>query len=76
MSTRTPVVEILDPIVVECLKRMTPQERLLQAFRFWETGRAMVWGSVRQQYPEWSDDQVEREAARRLSHGATSHVGR
>lgn len=76
MSARAPVVEMIDPIVVECLKRMTPQERLLQAFRLWETGRVMVRGSVRQEFPEWSEEEVERETARRLSHGATSHVVR
>ncbi len=74
MTARTPVVEILDPVVVEILRSKTPAERLAQAFRMWETARLMTRSSVRQQYPNWSDEQVLKESAKRLSHGMTERV--
>jgi hypothetical protein len=75
-GSRRPVAELLDPLIVEILRRKTPQERLAQAFRLWETARLIVRSSVRQQHPEWNENEVLREAARRLSHGATELVPR
>ena len=74
MTVRKAVVEILDPVVVEILRQKTPAERLTQAFRMWETARLMTRSSVRQQYPDWNDEQVFKEAAKRLSHGMTERV--
>lgn len=37
-APRRPVVEILDPMIVEILRQKAPAERLAQAFRMWETG--------------------------------------
>jgi hypothetical protein len=76
MKTRQPVVEIIDPIVVECFRRMTPADRLAQAFKLWETACVMVRGAVRQQHPDFSEEEVLRESALRLSHGGTERVRR
>jgi hypothetical protein len=76
MQTRQPVVEIIHPIVVESLRRMSPAERLNQAFAMWESARNMVRGVLRQEHPDWTEEQILREAARRLSHGATERVPR
>ena len=43
---RRPVVEILDPLIVQILRRKTPAERLSQAFQMWETARLIVLGAV------------------------------
>ena len=75
-TLRLPVVEILDPQIVEILRRKTPAERLSQAFGMWETAGLIIRSAVRQQHPEWDDDQIQRESARRLSHGATELVPR
>ncbi|ODA28564.1 hypothetical protein [Planctopirus hydrillae] len=75
-SARQPVIEILEPEMVEILRQKTPAERLTQAFRMWETAREMIRGTIRQQHPDWSEEQVLREAANRLSHGATERVPR
>ena len=50
------------------------EERLAQAFRMWETACVIVRGAVREQHPEFSELEVLRESARRLSHGATDRV--
>ena len=36
MKPRRPVVEILDPFVVESLRKKTPAERLAMAFGMWD----------------------------------------
>ena len=73
---RMPVVEQLDPAVVRVLQQMTPAQRLAQAFRLWKMARITVRASIRQEHPEWTEEQVLREAANRLSHGATERVPR
>jgi hypothetical protein len=74
MSERKPVIEVIEPMMVEVWRRMTPQQRLSKAFDMWKSARIIVSGSVRCQYPEWTKADVDRETARRLSHGATEHV--
>jgi len=71
-----PVIELLDPMIVEILRRQTPQQRLAHAFRIWETARVITLGAIRQQHPDWSEEQVLREAANRLSHGETERARR
>lgn len=76
MTTRQPVVEILHPMVVESLRKLTHAERLKQAFGMWDAARNMVRGVLRQEHPDWTEEQILRETARRLSHGATERVPR
>lgn len=74
MTARKPVIEIIDPITVEVLRRKTPAERLAQAFAMWETARIMTRASVQEQHPDWNEEQILRETANRLSHGATERA--
>lgn len=76
MPSRQPVVEIIHPLVVESLRRKTPAERLKQAFAMWDFAKTMIRGVLRQEHPDWTEEEILREAARRLSHGATERVGR
>lgn len=76
MSRREPVVEIIEPMMVEFLKRMTPGQRLEQALAMWETARIMVRSAVIRQFPDWDEAQIQRETARRISDGATEIVAR
>lgn len=74
MTNHSPVVEIIDPITVQILRRMTPAERLKRAFAMWETAKIMIRGVVRQEHRDWTEEQVLRETARRLSHGAIDSI--
>lgn len=76
MQRREPVIEMLDPITVECLRRMTPQQRLAQGAAMWEMARIMVRSSVIREHPDWDESQIQRETANRMSHGATESVPR
>lgn len=75
MTPRKPVVELLDPRVVEILRKKTPQQRMTIAAGMWESARVMLRGAIRQAHPDWSEQAVNREIARRISHGAVDHVG-
>jgi hypothetical protein len=76
MSPRPPVVEIIDPMVVEIYRKMTPQQRLARAFGMWESAQVIVRGAVQCEHPDWTEEQVLREVANRLSHGETERVRR
>jgi len=68
MSIREPVVEMMDPMMVEVMRDKTPFERLAISFHMWNSARVMISGSIRQMHPDWSDGEVNHELARRMSH--------
>jgi hypothetical protein len=74
MNNRQPVVEVMDEMMVDVLREKTEAERLKIAFGMWETARVMIGGVLRQEHPEWSEDAINQEIARRISHGEVSHV--
>jgi hypothetical protein len=69
MASRQPVVEMMDPMMVRIMREKTPIERLAIACGMWESARAIIGGTVRQQHPDWSEETVNQEIARRISHG-------
>jgi len=69
MTPRQPVVEIIDPQMVDILRKMTPAERLNMAAGMWESAWGMLRGAIRHEHPEWNEKQVNQEIARRISHG-------
>jgi len=52
------------------LRQKTGAERLAIASRMFTSARRMLLSHLRSEHPEWSDSELQREAARRLSHGA------
>ncbi len=52
------------------LRTKTPSERLAIAHGMWRFARSMILGAVKKEHPDWTDHRIEREVARRLSHGA------
>lgn len=63
-------IEVLDDVMAEIFKKKTPAERLRIAFGMWHSARKLLLCYIRSLHPEWNEKQVEKEAARRLSHGA------
>jgi hypothetical protein len=74
MTNRSPVLEVLDPVTVEILRKMTPEQRLKQAFAMWETAKTLTRGVLRQEHPDWTEERVQRELARRPSRGAIDRI--
>jgi len=62
-------IEILDEQMAAILRTKSGAERLLMASRMFSSARRMLLSHLRTRHPDWSPEQIEREAARRLSHG-------
>ena len=65
------VFESPDDTMAAIYKNKTPGERLRVAFGLWTSTRIMLEGVLRAQHPDWDDQRVRAEVARRMSHGAT-----
>ena len=63
-------IEVVDDIVAEILRRKTPSERIQIACDLWVSVHRMLTTYLRKTHPEWNSEKVEKEVARRLSHGA------
>lgn len=63
-------IEVVDEAVAAILRRKTPAERVAIASDAHRTARLMTTAQVRRMHPDWTDEQVRREAARRLTRGA------
>jgi len=70
MTKRRPVIEVMDDDMAAVLRTKTGAERLMIADGMYTRARNMLLSHLRHEHPEWDEQQVKREAARRLSHGA------
>jgi hypothetical protein len=62
-------IEVVDDITAEILRHKTPAERLAIAFNLWTSTRDMLRAHLKRTHPEWDDEMVNREVAKRLLHG-------
>ncbi len=63
-------IEVIDDAMAEVLRRKTPAERLAIGFGLWRSARKLLRGQLASLHPEWDSERLNREVARRLSHGA------
>ena len=63
-------IEVMDDQMAEILRQKTGAERLAIASGMFASARRMLLSHLRATHPEWSEEQIRREAGRRLSHGA------
>lgn len=61
--------EMIDDTMADVLRSKSEAERLRIAGRLWRSARVIVRGAVRNRNPEWTEEEVNREVARRMSHG-------
>jgi hypothetical protein len=64
-----PVVEVVEPAMANILRQKTEAERLRIAWGMWRSARDMLRNLLRAEHRDWSEEQIESEAARRLAHG-------
>jgi hypothetical protein len=64
-------IEVVDPAIAAILRRKTPAQRLAVVFECNRTFRSRLAGHLRTRHPDWDDDAIAREIARRLSRGTT-----
>lgn len=64
-----PVIEIIEPEMAAILRRKTEAERLHIAWGMWRSARDMIQNLLRADHPDWPEQTVQKEVARRLAHG-------
>jgi Rv0078B-related antitoxin len=62
--------EVVDHQMAAILREKSPGERLAITHGLWRSTRNLLRCAIRAQQPDWSDEQIQREVARRMSHGA------
>ena len=70
MSEPRPEPEVVCDAVAAILRLKTGAERLAIAVGMWDFVRGTIINAVRREYPGWTEQQIRREVARRISHGA------
>lgn len=70
MQSRFQNLEIIDDAVAEILRTKTVAERFAMIDQFWHLASQSIRARIVHEYPEWSRDKIQRELARRMSHGA------
>jgi hypothetical protein len=63
-------MEIVDPAMVEVLRAMTPAERYAVANGMWCSARDMIRNLLTAEHPEWTQEQIDQETAKRMLHDA------
>jgi hypothetical protein len=67
---------MVDNVMADILRRKTEVERLRIAGGMWKSARVILRGAIRTEHPDWDVEQVDREIARRISHGIVGHETR
>ena len=62
--------DMLDDEMARILRGMTGAERLKIANDMFTSTRRMLASHLAAEHPDWDQDRIERETARRISHGA------
>jgi hypothetical protein len=70
MDSRIRTMEIVDDRVAEILRSKSPAERLAIADGMRRFARRMIREIIAREHPDWSEAEINRQVARRMSHGA------
>ncbi len=62
-------IEVVDDETARILRGKTGAERLAMANDMFNSARRMLLSHLTAEHPDWSEEQVTREVARRISHG-------
>ncbi len=63
-------IEVVDDVMADVLRKKTPAERIRIGFGLWTSVRTMLMAHLKREHPEWSEKELHRAIARRMSHGA------
>jgi len=59
-------VDVVDDDVAEVLRQKTPGERIQMTAEANDVARVMTAGGIRYRHPEWTEERVQDEVARRM----------
>jgi hypothetical protein len=66
---RTPRIEIVDDAMADVLRAKSGAERLRIADGMFRMARRLIRAAMHEQHPDWDEQRVKLETARRISHG-------
>lgn len=72
MNPIRPVVEVMEDTMADVLRQKSEVERLRIGFRMWKSARVILRAAIQAEQPDWTAVEVNREIARRISHGAVN----
>lgn len=64
-------LEVIDEAVAAILRTKTPAERIAMASAAHRTACEMLAAQVHRMHPDWTEEQLRQEVARRLSRGTS-----
>jgi hypothetical protein len=67
--------EVLSDEMAAVLRSKSPAERLQIADRLWRSSRRMIRASLARQHPDWSQEELDRATAWRMSRGTETANG-
>jgi hypothetical protein len=70
VSRHIPKFDVIDDQMAAVLREKTVCDRLQIASEMWYSAQKMIRAIVTLEHPEWSCEEVQREVAKRISHGA------
>jgi hypothetical protein len=70
LKRHPPTIEVMDDAMAEILRSKTGAQRLAIASGMYASARRMLLSHLRSEHANWDEQRIQREAARRLSHGA------
>ena len=68
-------MDVLDDEMVEIYRHMSGAERLRIAFGLFSSARRMLTNHLRSKHPDWNEEAIRREVARRISRGVVDGSG-
>lgn len=66
--------EVIDDQMAGILRQKTDFQRLRSVDAFWNSARAVLKAAIRTEHPDWDQQQVQIEVARRISNGVLDHL--
>jgi Rv0078B-related antitoxin len=74
MESSNPLLSVhfdsMDEAMAKVIRSKTGAERLKIASGMYSSARRMLLSHLKSEHPDWNEEQINKEAARRLSHGA------
>ena len=61
-------MEMVDSEMAKVLRQKTEGERLAIAWNMWRSAQEMIDNLLRSEHPDWSDERITGETARRMAH--------
>ncbi|MCX6563108.1 MAG: hypothetical protein NTU60_05825 [Candidatus Aminicenantes bacterium] len=70
MAKKLLISDLPDETMISIYKGKTPQQRLEISFGLWSFARTLVKAGLKTIHPDWSDQAIEEETAKRMLNAA------